>query len=121
MRGLKAIAMKLGVPVMAVAAADEAALRRQRVHFEDLWGPATVQYEPDVAIVLNRDAIGVEGPRAIRIAIEKNRHGPSDVEFRYGLAGENYRLAQAGQQVDHAASFQIERFAQATDGVSQVS
>jgi len=36
MRGLKGIAMHLGVPVMAAAAPDAAPLRRQRVHFEDL-------------------------------------------------------------------------------------
>jgi replicative DNA helicase len=119
MRGLKGIAMKLGVPVMAVAAADEAALRRQRVHFEDLWGPATVQYEPDVAIVLNRDAASVEEQRTVRIAIEKNRHGPSDVEFQHVLAGEQYRLTQAGQRLDHADSFQVERILPNMDSQEQ--
>ena len=115
MRGLKGIAMKLGVPVMAVAAADEAALRRQRVHFEDLWGPATVQYEPDVAIVLNRHAIGVDAQRSVRIAIEKNRHGPSDIEFLHGLAGKQYRITHAGQQLDHSISYQVERMTQRPD------
>lgn len=109
MRGLKRIAMKLGVPVMAVAAADELALRRQRVHFEDLWGPATVQYEPDVAIMLNRDSAGNDEQRAVRIAIEKNRHGPSEVEFRYLLTGEQYRLSLAGQRLDHTQSYQPDR------------
>ncbi|MCC7362070.1 MAG: hypothetical protein IT317_21475 [Anaerolineales bacterium] len=109
MRGLKGIAMKLGVPVLAVAAADETALRRQRVHFEDLWGPATVQYEPDVAIVLNRDAVANDDQRKVRIAIEKNRHGPSDVEFCHRLAGEHYRLTAAGDRLEHPSSYQTER------------
>ena len=55
MRGLKGIGMKLGVPILAVAAADAEGLRQQRIHVENLWGPATVQYEPDVALILNRE------------------------------------------------------------------
>jgi hypothetical protein len=112
MRGLKGIAMKLGVPVMAVAAADEAALRRQRVHFEDLWGPATVQYEPDVAIILNRDALAEEsGERWVRIAVEKNRHGPSEAEFRHRLLGAQFALHPVGEAVSAGTSFQVDRTA----------
>jgi replicative DNA helicase len=114
MRGLKGIAMKLGVPVMAVAAADEAALRRQRVHFEDLWGPATVQYEPDVAIILNRDVLAEEsGERWVRIAVEKNRHGPSEAEFTHRLLGAHYLLNPSGERVEATASFQADRTPQA--------
>jgi replicative DNA helicase len=110
MRGLKGIAMKLGVPVMAVAAADEAALRRQRVHFEDLWGPATVQYEPDVAIILNRDTRdSTGGERWVRIAIEKNRHGPSEVEFQFRLLGAQYTLDSIGAVVPAKDSLQAQR------------
>src|SRR5260370_41227730 len=110
MRGLKGIAMKLGVPVMVVAAADEAALRRKRIPFEDLWGQATVQYEPDVAIILNRDALVEEsGERWVRIAVEKNRHGPSELEFRFGMQGAQYVLQAKGEIVPASASFQVER------------
>lgn len=110
MRGLKGIAMKLGIPVMAVAAADETALRRQRVHFEDLWGPATVQYEPDVALILNRDLQADSvGERMVRIAIEKNRHGPSEVEFRFQLHGPQYLLARQGMPLTHMEGFQTDR------------
>ncbi|MCC6192534.1 MAG: hypothetical protein IT318_26195 [Anaerolineales bacterium] len=116
MRGLKAIAMELGVPVMAVAAADEAALRRQRVHFEDLWGPATVQYEPDVAIILNRDALSANsGEQWVRIAIEKNRHGPSESEHRVRLLGRQYRLAKHGTPVRGVESHQWERLRMKSD------
>ena len=111
MRGLKGIAMKLGVPVMAVAAADEAALRRQRVHFEDLWGPATVQYEPDVAFILNRDGEATDGAtRCVRLGVEKNRHGPAELEFQFRLHGQQYRLAQKGTAMSKSTSFQAERY-----------
>ncbi|MCC6190621.1 MAG: hypothetical protein IT318_16450 [Anaerolineales bacterium] len=95
MRGLKSIAMKLGVPVMAVAAADEVALRRQHVRFEDLWGPTTVQYEPDVAIILNwKVHIHENGRRSVRISIEKNRHGPTGLEYDFSLSGSQYRFSR---------------------------
>jgi hypothetical protein len=89
---------------------DEAALRRERVHFEDLWGPATVQYEPDVAIILNREVLSEESSeRWVRIAAEKNRHGPSEAEFRHRLLGAQYALHPVGEAVLATASFQAER------------
>jgi len=110
MRGLKSLAMNHGVPVLAVAAADAEGLRQQRVHVENLWGPATVQYEPDVAIILNRDTLDqASGERWVRVAIEKNRHGPSEVEFRHRLHGAFYRLCCTGERVSAHESFQAER------------
>src|SRR5512143_14815 len=61
MRGLKGIAQQFGLPVLAVAAADAAGLRRQRIHFEDLWGTSVTQYKPDAALILNRDKMDAEG------------------------------------------------------------
>jgi replicative DNA helicase len=110
MRGLKGIAMKLGVPVLAVAAADAEGLRQQRIHFENLWGPATVQYEPDVALIMNRDARDSEtGAHWVRLAIEKNRHGPSEIEFRLRLHGTYYCLSRSGERVTGEESYQTER------------
>ncbi len=90
--------MKFGVPVLAVAAADAEGLRQQRVHVENLWGPPTVQYEPDVALVMNRDTLETEdGDRWVRLAIGKNRHGPSEVEFHHRLHGAYYCLSRKGE------------------------
>ena len=110
MRGLKSLAMTHGVPVLAVAAADAEGLRQQRIHVENLWGPATVQYEPDVAIILNRDTLDpTSGERWVRVAIEKNRHGPSEVEFRHRLHGAFYLLSPEGDRVPESESYQHER------------
>ena len=110
MRALKGIALRHGVPVVAVAAADAAGLRRGRVHVEDLWGPATVQYEPDVALILNRDeGNGEGGERRVRVSMEKNRHGPSEVEFRHRLYGAQYGLSSHGEAVPPGDSYQAER------------
>jgi hypothetical protein len=110
MRALKGIAMRLSVPVLAVAAADAEGLRQQRVHFENLWGPATVQYEPDVALIMNRDTLEDEsGARWVRLAVEKNRHGPSELEFRHKLRGAYYCLSRTGERVSEGESYQVER------------
>jgi len=110
MRGLKGIGMKLGVPILAVAAADAEGLRQRRIHVEDLWGPATVQYEPDVALILNRDLLdGATDERWVRLAIEKNRHGPGEVEFRHRLNGAYYCFSPKGERIAADESFQIER------------
>jgi hypothetical protein len=80
------------------------------VHLEDLWGPSTVQYEPDVAILLNRDSLGDDGDiRCVRVSVEKNRNGPSEEEFRHRLHGAHFCLSRTGQPVGAGESFQAER------------
>lgn len=113
-RALKALALRRGVPVVAVGAVDEQAIRRQGpVHLEDLWGPVTMTYEPDVGWVLNHDHLSPVGEggraRAVRLAIEKNRHGPSEVEWRHHLYGGRFYLEPEGELVRLEDSFQLER------------
>jgi replicative DNA helicase len=110
MRALKGLAATYGIPIVAVAAADAEGLRRQRIHVEDIWGPSSCQYEPDAALVLNRDIADLStGERTVRVAIEKNRSGPSEVEFRHRLLGAHYALAPTGVEVGADESFQSER------------
>ena len=112
MKALKSIALRQRVPVVAVAAADEEALRQQRVHLENLWGPALVQYQPDVAIILNRGTTTEEGARrTVRWAIEKNRSGPSEVEMEMVLHGPYFAFSPVGRVVTAEESFQAERVA----------
>jgi replicative DNA helicase len=110
MRGLKGIAQQFNIPVLAVAAADADGLRRQRIHFEDLWGDSVTQYEPDTALILNRDTVdAAQGVRTVRLAIEKNRNGPSEVEFRHQLHGKYFYLSPVGEPVNAEESYQAER------------
>ncbi len=109
-RSLKSIAQQFGIPVVAVAAADAEGLRRQRIHLEDLWGDSVTQYEPDAALILNRDTVDVAGGvRTVRLAIEKNRNGPSEVEFRHQLHGAYFHLSPDGEPVSAEESYQAER------------
>lgn len=113
-RSLKALALRRGVPVVALGAVDEQAIRRQGpVHLEDLWGPVTTTYEPDVGEVLNNEHLEPMGEngraRAVRLGIEKNRHGPSEIEWRHHLYGERLHLQPEGERVLLNESFQLER------------
>ncbi len=112
-RGLKALAMSHEIVVVAVAAADEAGIRQGRVHLENLWGPATVQYEPDTALIINKDDVEERGgSRRVRIAIEKSRHGQSDIEFFHDLYGAQFWITPRGYLVPPNESYQLERMVQ---------
>ena len=94
-RSLKALAMRRRIPVIAVGAEDGQAIRRRgAVHLEDMWGPVTMTYEPDGGWVLNQENLEPAGDggraRAVRLAIENNRHGPSEIEWRHNLCGERF-------------------------------
>ena len=89
--GLKNLALAHGVPIVAVAAADADGLKGERVRFEDLWGGASVNYEPDVALMLNpAPSQGKQHTPDILFAIEKNRLGPTGIEFNHLLHGEHF-------------------------------
>ncbi len=111
MKALKTVSLRHHVPVVVVSAADEAALRQQRVHLENLLGPALVQYQPDGALILNRsgDAVGERGSWPVRWAVEKNRHGVSEVEMDVMLHGPYYAFNPHGRRVGIEESYQRRR------------
>lgn len=95
--GLKNLALAHSVPIVAVAAADAEGLKSERVRFEDLWGGSSVNYEPDVAIMLNpaRQETNTRGVEIV-FSIEKNRLGPTGVEFALPLLGEHFSFLTHG-------------------------
>lgn len=89
--GLKNLALAHCVPIVAVAAADVEGLKGGRVRFEDLWGGSSVNYEPDVAVMLNPSQHpGSSGKAEIIFSVEKNRQGPTNVERSLILRGSNF-------------------------------
>jgi hypothetical protein len=102
--GLKDLANDWRVPVIAVAAVEKTALVRPGpVHLEDVLGPEVSNYTPDCAIVLNRDTVtaassgnGNGREQTIRVSVEKNRHGPSELEWRHELLGGLVLYSQPG-------------------------
>lgn len=114
-QGLKSIALKkmdngLVVPVLGVGAADAQGLRGGRVHLENLWGTSLLCYEPDLGIMMNKDPeLTPEGLPNVRFALEKNRRGPSDLEFKHRFIGSAYTFDREGELVSEADSWQAER------------
>ena len=109
LRALKGIAMTHLIPVVGVSAADAEGLRGGRIHLENMWGNATMQYEPDGALVMNKDHTedGIEQVRMI--AIEKNRRGESEIEIRYPFMGSVYSFGGPGTRIPEGDSWQRER------------
>lgn len=95
--------------VIGIAAADATGLRQGRIHVENLYGDVTVQYEPDVAFIMNKDIEKIDGCGVVRIGIEKNRHGPSDVEWRHKHYGAAFLFDRTGLLVPESESWQHER------------
>ena len=76
---------------------NSAVRRPGPVHLEDLWGPVTVVYEPDVAWVMNWEKVAAPNGQLerVRMTIEKNRRGPTRIDRAYTLLGQNFCLAEA--------------------------
>lgn len=105
--GLKNLALAHSVPIVAVAAADADGLKGGRVRFEDLWGGSSVNYEPDVAVMLNpareeKQTRGVE----VEFSIEKNRLGPAGMKFSCTLLGQHFAFSprDLGQENEKACN-----------------
>jgi replicative DNA helicase len=94
---LKDITLELGVPLLAIVAADKASLvagKRMRIH--DLRGSSALAYEADVVLILNDkydvvarhhlvyDLGNAERYRSwVVMTVEKNRHGIDKVELEF--------------------------------------
>lgn len=103
---LKNLALSRRIPIVAVAAGDKEGLRRERLRFEDLWGNSSINYEPDVAIMLNpmwrENAAARRKHREPQVlfSIEKNRLGPTWIEFLFTLCGKFYAFDPIGKLND---------------------
>jgi len=95
--GLKDMALALGVPVFSIVAADRDGLQSSRIHLYHMRGSSALDYECDIAIMMNnkysilsKDAISFNPYEAkqwrewVVFTIEKNRAGRAmqDMEFR---------------------------------------
>ncbi len=100
---IKDLGMRHHVPVIAVAAIEDAALKAQRpVHIEDIFGPIQAQYTPDRVIILNPDSFEGDGAK-IRLSLEKNRRGPSEFEWRHERLGAQFYIEPGGKAFDTGA------------------
>jgi replicative DNA helicase len=110
---LKDLTLNLGVPILAIVAADKASLvsgKRMRVH--DLRGSSALAYEADVVLILNdkydvvaRHHLVYDLGNAERykqwvvMTIEKNRHGVDGVELEFRKQFAEGRFEASGKYV----------------------
>jgi replicative DNA helicase len=110
--GLKDIAMSLDVPVWSIVAADREGLKSKRIHLFHLRGSSALDYESDIAIIMNnkyqilsKDHVTFNPYTAkqfrdwVVFTIEKNRAGRAMQDMEFQLHGQNFAFDPRGQKV----------------------
>jgi replicative DNA helicase len=94
--GLKDIALSLGLPVVAIVAADREGLKAKRLRHHHLRGSSAINYESDIILILNEKyhivaKVNIEfNPYQAQryrdwvvLTVEKNRGGQDNVDLEY--------------------------------------
>jgi len=110
--GLKDLALALGVPVWAIVAADREGLKANRLHLFHLRGSSALDYECDIAIVMNNKyhilskehvAFNPYQARQYRdwvvFTVEKNRAGRAMLDMEFQLHAPYFAFDPRGQRV----------------------
>lgn len=110
--GLKDMALALGVPVVAIVAADREGLQAPRLHLHHLRGSSALDYECDIAIIMNnkyhvmsKDAVAFNPYQArqyrewVIFTIEKNRAGQAMQDMEFHLYAPYFAFDPRGQRV----------------------
>jgi replicative DNA helicase len=110
--GLKDIAMTLDVPVWSIVAADREGLKSKRIHLFHLRGSSALDYESDIAIIMNnkyqimsKDHVNFNPYTAKQFrdwvvwTIEKNRAGRAMQDMEFQLYGQHFAFDPRGQKV----------------------
>ncbi len=110
--GLKDIALALDVPVWAIVAADREGLKSPRLHLFHLRGSSALDYECDIAIIMNnkyhilsKDHITFNPYKAkqyrdwVVFTIEKNRAGRAMLDMEFQLHAPFFAFDPRGQRV----------------------
>jgi len=110
--GLIDIALALGVPVWAIVAADREGLKANRLHLFHLRGSSALDYECDIAIIMNNKyhilskehvAFNPYQARQYRdwvvFTVEKNRAGRAMLDMEFQLHAPYFTFDPRGQRV----------------------
>jgi replicative DNA helicase len=110
--GLKDIALSLDVPVFSIVAADREGLKSPRIHLYHLRGSSALDYESDIAIIMNnkyqilaKDHVTFNPYQAkqyrnwVVFTIEKNRAGRAMMDVEFELHGQHFAFNPRGQKV----------------------
>lgn len=110
--GLKDLALSLSVPVWAIVAADREGLKANRLHLFHLRGSSALDYECDIAIIMNNKyhilskehiAFNPYQARQFRdwvvFTVEKNRAGRAMQDMEFQLHAPYFAFNPRGQRV----------------------
>ncbi len=110
--GLKSIALDLDIPVWAIVAADREGLKSKRIHLFHLRGSSALDYESDIAIIMNnkyqilaKDHVAFNPYTAKQFrnwvvwTIEKNRAGRAMQDMEFEIHGQHFAFDPRGQKV----------------------
>ncbi len=110
--GLKDIALSHDVPVWAIVAADREGLKSKRIHLFHLRGSSALDYESDIAIIMNnkyqimaKDHVSFNPYTAkqyrnwVVFTIEKNRAGRAMQDMEFEIYGQHFAFNPRGQKV----------------------
>lgn len=110
--GLKDLALALSVPVWAIVAADREGLKAKRLHLFHLRGSSALDYECDIAIIMNNKyhilskehiAFNPYQARQFRdwvvFTVEKNRAGRAMQDIEFQLHAPYFAFNPRGQRV----------------------
>jgi replicative DNA helicase len=110
--GLKDLALRRSIPVVAIVAADGKGLTSRRLRTHHFRGSSALAFEADVVIILNDkfdavskrhtsfDAVRAESFKSqVVFTIEKNRDGPAPLDLEFRKDFEHYRFEPEGGYV----------------------
>ncbi len=110
--GLKDMALALGVPVWSIVAADREGLRANRLHLFHLRGSSALDYECDIAVIMNnkyhilsKEHVTFNPYQArqyrdwVVFTIEKNRAGRAMQDMEFQMHAPFFAFDPRGQRV----------------------
>lgn len=111
--GLKDIAMSLNIPVLAIVAAEREGLKARRLHMFHLRGSSALDYECDIAIIMNnkfqilsKDHVAFNPYKSeayrdwVVFTIEKNRAGRAMIDAEFQLRPQYFAFNPKGNIVE---------------------
>ena len=111
--GLKDIAMTLNIPVVSIVAADREGLRSKRMHLYHLRGSSALDYECDIAIIMNnkfhilsKDHVSFNPYKSdsyrdwVVFTLEKNRAGRAMIDVEFQMRPQHFCFNPKGNLVE---------------------
>ncbi len=111
--GLKDMAMTFNIPVLSIVAADREGLKSKRLHLYHLRGSSALDYECDIAIIMNnkfhilsKDHVAFNPYKSesyrdwVVFTIEKNRAGRAMIDVEFQLRAQHFCFIPKGNIVE---------------------